>query len=68
MFGYSQKTPVVFFSSLLLSLTGLLNPCLAATGADSPTVTLIPAWVKPVEVETPTNVPADKVSQGVYTC
>jgi len=66
MFGYSQKTPVVFFSSLLLSLTGLLNPCLAATGADSPTVTLIPAWVKPVEVETPTNVPADKVSQGVY--
>ena len=55
------------FSFALFALGSTFStPGYAATDADNPTLTLIPDWVKPVEVETPDNIPAEKASRGVY--
>ena len=63
-----HKICILFRILLALLLVNLTNVGYAATPntSDSPTITLVPAWVKPVEVEIPANAPADKVSQGVY--
>jgi len=65
-----RKTLAVFYGALLVVAGSSVAPGHAATtpttAADNPTVSLIPAWVKPVEVEVPATVPSDKVSQGVY--